>query len=314
MSFIGIVLGAILVLWGADRLTAGASALARRFRINELVIGLTIVAFGTSLPEFIISFTAAIQGSSDISVGNIVGSNIFNTLVIVGATAAVTPICVSRGTLYKDIPFALLSSVALIALSLDGVFGHISPNQITRGDGIVLLLFFCVFMAYTFSLAKQDDPDAGDVPHATSYLRIFLLLIVGIACLIGGGKLFVNSAVDIAYRFGISESVVGLTLVAGGTSLPELATSVVAARKGSSAIAIGNVIGSNLFNVFFVTGVCTTISPVVVNGISTLDLFMLLFSMLLLWGFAVTKRTVERWEGVALLAVYGFYLYELLAA
>lgn len=313
MSVVILIVGAVLILWGADRLTDGASALARRFRVSELVIGLTVVAFGTSLPEFVISLLSTLRGSADLSIGNVVGSNIFNTLVIVGATACVTPIAVSRGTIRKDVPLAVLSAAVLAVLCLDGVFNETPVDRISRGDGLILLFFFAVFMAYTFSIARNPAGGVGEAPAPeASYGRIAFDLLAGAGCLIGGGNLFVDGAVDIALALGVSETVVGLTLVAGGTSLPELATSVVAARKGCSAIAIGNVIGSNLFNVFFVLGLCATLSPMPVSGISMLDFAVLLVSMLLLWGFAATKRTVERWEGGALLAVYAVYLFFLL--
>lgn len=307
------IVGAALILWGADRLTEGASGLARRFQVNELVIGLTVVAFGTSLPEFVISLTAVLRGSSAISIGNIMGSNIFNILVIVGVTACLAPVRVSRGTVLKDIPLAVLSSVALIVMSLDIFFNRSESNWITRGDGIVLLLFFAIFMAYTFSIARNQETSSSDSLPPMSYWRIAGNLLLGIGCLIGGGNLFIEGAVNVALALGVSESVVGLTLVAGGTSLPELATSVVAARKGSSAIAIGNVIGSNLFNVFFVIGLCATLSPMPVNGMTFTDFSMLLLSALLLWGFAASKHLVERWEGAALLVVYAGYLYLLVS-
>lgn len=313
MNIVLLIVGAALILWGADRLTEGASGLARRFQVSELVIGLTVVAFGTSLPEFVISLTAILSGSSAISIGNIVGSNIFNTLVIVGVTACLLPVKVSLGTVRKDIPLALLSAVALIVMSLDVVFNRSDANWITRGDGIILLLFFTIFMAYTFSMAKSRESETADRRPPMSYPCVTFNLLVGIVCLIGGGNLFIKGAVDVALALGVSESVVGLTLVAGGTSLPELATSVVAARKGSSAIAIGNVIGSNLFNVFFVTGLCATLSPIPVNGMTFTDFGVLLLSALLLWGFSASKHRVERWEGAALLAVYTTYLYLLIS-
>ncbi len=306
-SVLYLVVGIVLILWGADKLTDGATGIARRFRINELVIGLTVVAFGTSLPEFVVSFTATLQGTSGISIGNIMGSNIFNILVIVGVTAMVSPIVVSKGTIQKDVPFAILSSAALMVLALDVLLGVNELNWLSRGDGLVLLMFFAVFMAYTFSIAGNDEGKAEQSTTQMSYAKIGLYVLLGLAGLIFGGKLFVNGATDIALSLGMSETVVGLTIVAAGTSLPELATSVVAARKGSSSIAIGNVIGSNLFNVFFILGFCSTISPMSIGEISNLDLGLLLMCPVLLWLFSASKRKVERWEGAVLFLIYIAY-------
>ncbi len=303
-----LVVSALLVLWGADKLTDGASGLARRFRMSELVIGLTVVAFGTSLPEFVVSLTATLEGSAELSIGNVVGSNLFNTLVIVGVAACVMPIRVSVSTITKDVPFALLASAALIVLALDTVVGQSADNWLSRGDGLILLLFLAVFMAYTFSIARSGaEPENAQVAQM-GYGRITLYLLLGVAALIAGGKLFVSSASELALALGISETVVGLTIVAGGTSLPELATSVVAARKGQSAIAIGNVLGSNILNVFFILGFCAALSPMSISTISMLDFGLLILSMGLLWSFAASNRMVQRWEGAVLLTVYAVYV------
>lgn len=318
LHIIMVVVGAALVLVGADKLTDGSVALARRFSIPEMVIGLTIVAFGTSLPEFIVSLFASIDGAPAMSVGNIVGSNLFNTLMIVGVSAVVCPIVISRSTVSKDIPLSLLASIALPALALDTLWnGHTDANILSRGDGIVLLCFFAIFMAYTFSMARSGHVDGvGEVPQNAvpqlSAWRITLFIILGIAGLIGGGELFVDGATGIARQLGVSEAVIGLTLVAGGTSLPELATSVVAARKGKSDIAIGNVVGSNLFNIFWILGVCSTVTPLSVQGIQWTDFAVLLGSMVLFWLFARTKHRVARWEGAVLVACYAAYLMMLL--
>jgi len=314
------IVGAALVLVGADKLTDGSVALARRFSIPEMVIGLTIVAFGTSLPEFIVSLFASIQGAPAMSIGNIVGSNLFNTLMIVGLSAVVCPIVISRATVAKDIPLSLLASIALPALALDTVFsGSADGDILSHGDGIVLLCFFAIFMAYTFSMAKSGRIDGvGETSEgATSQLsgwRTTLYIVLGIAGLIGGGELFVDGACGIARSLGVSEAVIGLTLVAGGTSLPELATSVVAARKGKSDIAIGNVVGSNLFNIFWILGMCAMVSPLAVQGIRPADFAVLVGSMVLFWLFARTKHRVARWEGAVLVACYAAYLTTLILA
>lgn len=315
MDFLILILGVALVLLGADKLTDGATGLARRFRVNDLVIGLTVVAFGTSLPEFVTSLFAAVKGSSAISLGNVIGSNIFNTLVIVGLTALTRPIWVSKSTLVKDIPFALLASLVFGVLCLDIWFNPGISNSISRGDGLVLLFFFIIFMYYTFSIARnkndehqQNTEGLSDQIIQMPYWKISLYIVVGLLGLVLGGNLFVSGASGIALDLGVSEAVIGLTLVAGGTSLPELATSIVAAKKGNSAIAIGNVIGSNIFNVFFVLGVCSFISPMNADSVSMTDIYLLLFSMLLMWGFASTSRQISRWEGVVMTAFYVAYV------
>lgn len=313
ISILLLIVGGALVLFGADRLTDGATALARRFGVTEMVIGLTVVAFGTSLPEFVTSFMSTLKGSSDISIGNIVGSNIFNTLVIVGASALVYPIVIRKSTVTKDIPFSVLASIMLIVVVFDVALDGAAMNILARTDGLVMLGFFSVFMAYTFFMARNTEElsnsNESNVPvKQMPYWKIFLFIIFGLAGLVLGGNLFVESACEIALSLGISETVVGLTIVAAGTSLPELATSVVAARKGSSAIAIGNVVGSNIFNIFFVMGMCATIAPMKVGNISYIDLALMLVSMLMLWGFSFSKRKIERWEGALLVIVYLIYL------
>lgn len=305
------LVGAALVLIGADKLTDGAVGLARRFHIPELVIGLTIVAFGTSLPEFIVSLLASINHAPSMSIGNIVGSNLFNTLMIVGCSALMCPIVVSKGTVAKDIPFSVLASVVLPALALDTLITQSGRGDVlSRGDGVILLVFFVIFMVYSFSMVKGKTPDVhdADAGPAMSSWKITLYLLLGLAGLIGGGELFVDGATGIARSLGVSEAVIGLTLVAGGTSLPELATSVIAARKGQSAMAIGNVVGSNLFNVFWILGCCACISPMPVDGIVWTDFAVLLCANILFWLFARTSHRVVRFEGAVLVACYVAYI------
>lgn len=311
MSYLLLIIGIVLVLWGADKLTDGATALARRFHVSDLVIGLTVVAFGTSLPEFVTSFTAVLRHYEAISMGNIVGSNIFNTLLIVGASALTSPIWVSRSSLSKDIPFALLASLVLFVLCKDTLFAGADTQMISMGDGLILLFFFAIFMYYTFSIARsaagsEDSSLTGKKDYP--FWKILLYIVLGLAGLIFGGNFFVESASDLARTWGVSEHIIGLTIVAGGTSLPELATSIVAARKGNSAIAIGNVIGSNIFNIFFVIGICALVSPISAMSITDVDLLLLIGSILLLWVFAFTNRRISRMEGVSLILVYLFYL------
>lgn len=303
------VIGATLVLVGADKLTDGAVGMASRFGISEMVIGLTIVAFGTSLPEFIVSLLACI--SNDVSAtalcaSNIVGSNLFNTLVIAGASAAISPIVISKATVQKDIPLCILASIVLSSVALDTLLSGGETNMLTRGDGIVLLCFFAIFMAYSFSLAKQKETDS--TVNKMSAIRIVLLVVLGLGALIGGGELFVEGACGIARSAGVSEAVIGLTLVAGGTSLPELATSVVAARKGQSALAIGNVVGSNIFNIFYILGMCATVKPLAVTGLTAVDFAVLMASSLLFWLFSRSSYKLSRWEGWTMILAYALYL------
>ncbi len=294
-----------MVLFGADRLTEGASALARRMNVPEIIIGLTIVAAGTSAPELFVSLVSALKGTPDLAVGNVVGSNTMNAMLIVGCAAMVAPMTISRPTVKKDIPFSVGASVLLILLALDQFLGRI--------DGIILLVGFAAFMTYTLMQAKKGQVEAVmDGKQLTPWLSV-LYLVVGLAMLVAGSNLFVDSASSVAYALGISEGVVGLTVVAGGTSLPELATSVVAARKGQSAIAIGNVIGSNVFNILMILGLTATISPLQIQGITTLDMAVMLLSVALVWLFSFTRFTVERWEGALLVGGYGVYLWWLIS-
>ena len=300
LDIIIIIVGVAMVLKGADFLTEGAAALARRVNVPEIVIGLTIVAAGTSAPELFVSLVSALKGTPDLAVGNVVGSNTMNCMLIVGCAAMVAPMTISRSTVKKDIPFAVGASVVLMLLALNGFLG--------RFDGIVLLAGFVSFMVYSLRQAKNGQ-DAGATEEKQQNPWISALFIVlGLVGLVIGSNLFVDHASSLALALGISEGVVGLTVVAGGTSLPELATSVVAARKGQSAIAIGNVIGSNVFNILLILGLTATISPLQIEGITTIDMAVMLISVALVWLFSFTRYTVERWEGAALVGGYLVYL------
>ena len=300
INIVYIVVGVALVLWGADRLTEGASALARRMHVSEMVIGLTIVAAGTSAPELFVSLVSALKGTPDMAVGNVVGSNTMNAMLIVGCAAMVAPMTISRSTVKKDIPFAVGASLLLILLGFDFFLGRL--------DGILLLVGFAAFMAYTLLNAKADADSPVVQEQAAPVWKNVLYLVGGLTALVVGSNVFVDHATNVAYLLGISEGVVGLTVVAGGTSLPELATSVVAARKGQSAIAIGNVIGSNVFNILLILGLTATISPLAIQGITIVDLSVMLVSVVLVWLFSFTRFTVERWEGAVLVAGYLAYL------
>lgn len=315
-----IIIGVALVIWGADRLTEGASSLARGMRVPEIVIGLTIVAAGTSAPELFVSLVSALKGTSDLAVGNVIGSNVFNTLLIVGCSAAVAPIAVAPNTVKKDIPFAIVASLMFFILCFDDMSSpHLWGNEITRQDGLILLVGFMAFMFYTFRMAinsgqlklREEELGVEPVKEPRDYSHLWRNLawiVIGLACLIGGSNLFVDSATYVAHRFGIRQSIVGLTIVAGGTSLPELATSVVAAYKGRSAIAIGNVIGSNVFNILLIVGVTAVIHPLRIMGITIVDLMVMLISIGLMWLFAITKYYVSRREGWLLILSFVAYM------
>lgn len=318
LNLLYIIIGVALVLWGADRLTEGASSLARGMRVPEIIIGLTIVAAGTSAPELFVSMVSALKGTADLAVGNVIGSNIFNTTLIVGCSALVAPMVVAKSTVRKDIPFAVVASLLLFVLCFDDMDSpHLWGNEITRSDGVILLIGFAGFMIYTFHTAKKDGlmpteeelEDNAEQPKDYSHLlRNIFWIVVGLGCLIYGSNLFVDAATYVAHRFGVRQSVIGLTIVAGGTSLPELATSVVAAYKGRSAIAIGNVIGSNVFNILLILGTTAVISPLRIMGITIVDLMVLLVTIGFMWLFAFTKFYVSRREGAVLVGCFLLYM------
>lgn len=293
-------LGIIIVVWGADKFTDGASSVARRWNVSEMVIGLTIVAMGTSMPEFVVSFFSALEGKADMSIGNVVGSNIANVLLIVGMSALIIPMAISRKILTRDVFFVILSSLVLVALSCDG--------NVSRSDGFVLLLCFGMYMIYSFYVARHNtDKEATDVT-ILSWAKTLIFLILGLVCLVGGGHMLISGASALAITCGMSERVVGLTILAVGTSLPELATSIVAARKGSKGLALGNAIGSNLFNVFFVLGTSAAIYPLSIEGITLLDWLMFVGSAILLLIFGKTGYRITKAEGTMMLAIYTLYL------
>lgn len=301
LSIAYILIGVIAVLWGADKFTDGAAAIARKMNIPEIVIGLTIVAMGTSAPELFTSVVSALKGSTGLALGNIVGSNIFNSLLIVGAAAAVAPIPISQVTIVKDIPFALVSSLLLTVVCLDG--------NLTRLDSLLLLIGFALFLAYTLQMARNGTTEDSKSETSQALWKNILFIIIGLACLIVGSNLFVNGASTVAEQLGISDAIIGLTIVAGGTSLPELATSIISARKGQSGIAIGNVVGSNVFNILAILGITGFISPMRnLGGITTIDFTMLILSIILVWAMSFTKHKIERWEGFTLIGIFALYL------
>ena len=306
-----LIVGLVLLVKGADWLVDGASAVAKRFGISDLIIGLTIVAFGTSMPEFVVNMVSVADGVTDLALTNILGSNIINTFVILGLTALVYPVVSQKRSRDFDIPLSIIAGVMVFAcVAVQSPFGE-EVQGITRIGGIILLIFFCYFLYNTFRHAK-DHPD--ELPAETyqpmPVAKAVLWIVLGLAGLIIGGEMIVKSAVQIATDLGVSDAIIGLTIVALGTSLPELATSVIAAAKHNSDIALGNVIGSNIFNVYFILGTSAVIQPLpAYNGI-ILDAWMAALGGILVWLFvkANHERKIQRWAGALLLIVYAAYL------
>ncbi len=299
-----------IILLGANMLTDGASALARRFKISELVIGLTIVALGTSLPELVISLSSALKGSSGISLGNVIGSNIFNGLLILGIAALIYPIKFSTKMLSREIPFNLLSTVALTLVSGSMIYGaNCEGEYITRTGGMLLLCFLAIFIRYTFSIAKDENSEEKVSVATMNGWKIALYIIGGLACLILGGNIFVDAATKIALAAGLSEAIIGITIVSAGSSLPELAVSVNAARKKSPGIALGNVLGSNIMNIFLILGCTATICPIELSQFNAIDYYVLIASSLLIYIVAKFggKATITRIEGATLICGYVAY-------
>lgn len=297
------LLGFGVLIKGADWLVDGGSALARKYKISELAIGLTVVAFGTSMPEFVVNVFAAYQSHSDIVFGNIIGSNIFNLFAILGIAGLITPLVVQSSTVWKEIPISFLAALLLFFLSNSLVTGN---EILSRLDGIILLIFFCFFLYYVFRQLKGENIPLDIKRKELSNLKMWLFIFLGLVFLIVGGRLVVVNSVEIASALGISQTIIGLTIVAAGTSLPELATSVVAAIKRNDDIAVGNIIGSNIFNIFFILGVSALIRPVDFNIKFNFDLLFLGVGTVLLFFamFSGKKKKLDRWEAGVLLIFY----------
>ena len=320
MTYIWLIVGLALILIGANALTDGSSAIARRFGISDLVVGLTVVAFGTSAPELVISLISSVNGQAGLAIGNVLGSNVFNILAIIGVTAIIKPIKVERTVMTREMPMVVISSFVLLILGNSGwLDGSNETSVIGRAAGLLLLLFFGIFMWYTFTTAKTAEPDEPIAEDASGkgqmgMLKAIIYTVVGLAMLIWGGDRFVAAAEEIAKTLGMSEAVIGITIAAIGTSLPELATSIVAAVKGKTGLAIGNVIGSNIFNIFLILGAAATVSPLPFNGIGNLDLLVLVGASLLFlaFGWLFGNRTFTRTEGVIMTLCYAGYMYALI--
>jgi cation:H+ antiporter len=317
LSIFLLITGFVVLIYGADKLVDGASALAKRYNIPDIVIGLTIVAFGTSAPEMAINMAAAIKGSADLVLGNVLGSNIFNILAVLGISALVTPLSVKKNTVRYEIPFNLFAAIMVLFLAIDTPFGW-RENQIDNKDGIILLLFFAVFLAYNFYLVKNNPDELKVEARQYPLWKSVFLMVIGLAGLIFGGQMIVNHAIIIAKALGISERIIALTIVSVGTSLPELVTSLVAIRKKELDIAIGNVVGSNIFNIFLVLGLSTLTRSTAVHDPSFIDIGVNLFAGLLLLGFVFSGkiknslqwegRSLTRWEGMFFTLFYVGYI------
>lgn len=309
-----LIAGLALILVGANYLVDGASSIAKRAGLSDFIIGMTIVGIGTSTPEMVVSFASAIKGNADMAVGNVLGSNLFNTLMILGCTALFSPIALTSNNIKKDIPFALLASFVLCTMGCATWLDGTAVNAISRVNGIMLLCLFGVFMAYTIYSAsashaagnENSGVESSGSKKATPVWAAVLMVLGGLCGLVFGGDMFVNSASAIARRLGVSDAVIAVTIVAGGTSLPELASCLVAAFKKNTDQALGNVIGSNVSNIFLILGGSATIHPLVMNGIKPLELITLMLSSVLVFLFAFTfkKKQIDRIEGAILVCIY----------
>lgn len=304
------IFGLAALIYGADLLVRGGSSLAKKAGLSTLFIGLTVVSFGTSMPELVVNLFASFRGSNDIAIGNVIGSNISNILLILGISAIIYPLSVKKGTITREIPFSLLAVVILFILANDAFFVGGDNSMLHQGDGLVLLGFFIVFMYYTFGIAKKSEQKNEMDVKTFSYPLATSMIVGGIIGLTVGGNLMVEGAVSLAKFFGLSEALIGLTIVAIGTSLPELAASAVAAFRKSSDIAIGNIIGSNIFNVFWILGVSATINPLVFSPTLNTDLIInILLTILLMSMMFVGKRNIlQRWQGSTLVGIYLIYM------
>lgn len=314
MVYILLIVGLIILISSANVLVVGASSIAKKLNISNLVIGLTVVSFGTSFPELIISLLAGINGQSDLAIGNIVGSNIVNIVLVIGIAALVKPISVQNNTVKFEIPFSILAMLVLFVLANDVLFDGAQQSILSFSDGIILLSFFVIFMYYTFVISTHGSSDEGHEVKIMANWKSIMYLLAGVIGLYFGGKLIVDNAMIIALDLGLSEAVIGILVIALGTSLPELATSVVAAYKGNSDMAIGNIVGSNIFNVFFVLGLSVTLHPIPFTPILNWDILVALIASVLLFVFIFTRkgRQIDRVESSVFLVFYFSYVVWLL--
>ena len=316
MDILLLIVGLGLILAGANFLTDGSAALAQRFRVPEFIIGLTVVAVGTSTPELVVSVLSAIGGQSDVTIGNVVGSNIFNVFVILGVCALIRPVPLTTGNIRRDIPFGVLVSLLLLALAQDSLLCKGAADRIGRLDGAAMLALYILLMWYTIRKTKRPEataPTEGSKAPMAAWLTA-VMIVGGLAGLVFGGEMFLRSATSIARSLGVSESVIAITLVAGGTSLPELASSLVSLFKGKAEMALGNVIGSNIANILLILGVSATIHPLSMGGITVWDLLMVLLSSVVVFlaAFTFKRKAIDRWEGALFVAIYAVYIWYLI--
>lgn len=309
LTYVLFVVGFVILIKGADLLVDGASSIAQKFKISSLVIGLTIVAFGTSAPELAVNIFASASGSAEIAIGNILGSNIANILLILGISAMIYPLATKSNTVWKEIPLCLLAAVVLGLMANDILIDGAGFSVLSRIDGFILIAFFIIFLYYTFGIAKVGGEDSDIKIKKYSFGKSVLFILLGLAGLVLGGQWIVNGAVKIAEYFGISQSLIGLTIVAIGTSLPELATSAIAAYKKQTDIAIGNVVGSNIFNIFWILGLSAVIRPLPFNPAANIDILTTIGATLILFTvmFIGKRHVIERWQGAFMVGLYVVY-------
>lgn len=304
-----VIIGFVLLVKGADMLVAGASSLAKKLGISTLLVGLTVVAFGTSMPELVVNVFAALKGTTGIAIGNVIGSNIANIALVLGVSAVLFPLRVHNSTTWKEIPYALLAVILVFIMASDVLLDRTAGNVIGRGDGLVLVSFSIIFLYYIFGMARSGKADLGDVPKMSTR-KMTVFIVIGILMLVAGGKVVIEGAVGLATALGMSSRVIGLTVVALGTSLPELVTSVVAALKKMPDLSVGNIVGSNILNVFMVLGISASITPLPITSGALFDtVFNIIVTMLLfLFMFVGRKHMLERWQGLGLVALYCLFI------
>ncbi len=316
LTYILFAIGFVLLVYGANWLVDGAASIAKRYDISHVVIGMTIVALGTSAPELVVNLVASFKGTADVALGNILGSNIANIFLILGISALIFPLAINKNTFFKEVPFAVAGALLFGILANDLFLGKSDQFSVSRINGIVLIAFFVLFMIYAFGISRTKGTSDEAIIKEFSFWRSLLMVVAGLIALVAGGRWIVDGAIKIAALLGMSESVISLTIVALGTSLPELATCVAAAIKKNVDIVVGNVLGSNIFNIFFVMGSSAVIKPLPFNQVLNFDVLVGIFSMLLLWAFLIMsgQRTLCRWQGGLFVVMYVAYITFLLVA
>lgn len=309
-----LLLGLILILLGANWLVDGSSSIAKKAGVSEFIIGLTIVGIGTSMPELVVSCTGAFQGNADIAIGNIIGSNIFNTFLILGVTACICPMVITSGNRKRDLPLHLLVTLLLIGFGMKKTIFGFGANEVSRIDGIIMLVLFAVYLYLSFKNDNTEGEDSSTTKEYKTAVAI-VMIIIGFAALIGGGQLFVNSAVNLAKSWGVSDKFIAITILAGGTSLPELATCIVAAKKSKAQLALGNIIGSNIANILLILGACAVIHPLSFQNITVIDISAVIVAAAFLLACALIFRKRSKIglpEGIILLLMEATYMFLLI--